>query len=173
MVIAIGASAVLGVSFYLNRKTKRLQSKNQDQFPVRSNYRPLFEPTDDEIRALEREEEARQAAKIETELRQIKAGKIEDVRDFQKIWQNQSNKGNTLELLRLAAVSETAQIFSEISEKIIKVWYDRKIDNLSARDLADLLDSHLRTLPQQERTSGILFWLKQEILSLRRKSEDK
>jgi hypothetical protein len=35
------------------------------------------------------------------------------------------------------------------------------------------LDSHLRILPQQERLSGAIFWLKQEIENLRRKSEAK
>jgi len=68
----------------------------------------------------------------------------------------------------LASESENAKIFSEISENVIKLWRENRIENLEARDLADLLDSHFRTLPQQERTSGELFWLREEIENLRR-----
>lgn len=171
MVIAIGASAVLGFSFYLRRKTKRLQSQNQVQFAEPTRYRPLFAPTDEEIRALEREEKTREKAKAEDEIRQAKENKIKLAHDFQKIWQNQPNKGKTIEFLRLAAESENSEVFSETARNVLNFWSDKKIDNLSAQDLADLLDSHLRTLPQQERASGILFWLKQEIQSLRRNSE--
>lgn len=173
MVVAIGASAVLGFSFYLRRQSKRLQTKNQPLFQEPPRYRPLFAPTDEEIRALEREEKSRQAAKIEDEIRQAKEEKIKLARDFQKIWQNRPNTGNTIEFLRFAAESENAEIFSETARNVLNFWNDKKIDNLSAQDLADLLDSHLRTLPQQERASGILFWLKQEIESLRRKSEER
>lgn len=172
MVIAIGASAVLGFSFYLRRKTKQLkEEQNQTLFTEPPRYRPLFAPTDEEIRALEREEKLREAAKIEEENRQAKENKIKLARDFQKIWQHQPNKGKTIEFLRLAATSENAEVFSETARNVLRFWNDDKIDNLSAQDLADLLDSHLRTLPQQERASGILFWLKQEIESLRRNSE--
>lgn len=172
MVIAIGASAVLGFSFYLGRKTKRLKKQNQPLFTEPPRYRPLFAPTIEEIRASEREEEARRAAKVKDELRQQKARKIEEADDFQKVWRNQTSRGNTIEFLRLAAASENAEVFSNSARDVLNFWNDKKIENLSAQDLADLLDSHLRTLPQQERASGILFWLKQEIQSLRRKTEE-
>lgn len=172
MVIAIGASAVLGLSFYLRRKTKRFQSQNHTQFKETPHYRPLFAPTDEDIRALKREEKTREDVKIADEIRQAKENKIKLARDFQEIWQDRPNKGKTIEFLRLAAASANAEVFSETARKVLNFWNDRKIDNLSAQNLADLLDSHFRTLPQQERASGILFWLKQEIQSLRRKSEE-
>ena len=172
MVIAIGASAVLGFSFYLRRKTKQLKEQNQTLFTEPPRYRPLFAPTDEDIRALEMEEKLREDAKVKDEIRQAKENKIKLARDFQNTWQDQPNKGKTIEFLRLAAESEDSETFSETARNVLNFWNDdKKIDNLSAQDLADLLDSHLRTLPQQERASGILFWLKQEIQSLRRKSE--
>lgn len=172
MVIVIGASAVLGFSFYLRRKTKRLKEQNQPVFTEPTGYRPLFAPSEEELRALKLEENLREATKIEDEKRRAKEEKIKSARDFQAIWHNQPNKGNTIEFLRLAAASENAQIFGEAAQNVLNFWNDKQINNLSAQDMADLLDSHLRTLPQQERTSGILFWLKQEIQSLRRKSEE-
>jgi hypothetical protein len=171
MVIAIGASAVLGFSFYLRRKTKQLKEQNQTLFTEPPRYRPLFAPTEEDTRALELEEKLREKAKAEDEIRQAKENKIKLARDFQNTWQDQPNKGKTIELLRLAATSEDSETFSETARGVLNFWNDKKIDNLSAQDLADLLDSHLRTLPQQERASGILFWLKQEIESLRRNSE--
>lgn len=172
MVITVGVSAVLGFSFYLRRRTKRLQSENQHQFNKTNNYRPLFAPTDEEISAFELEESLKAEAKKKDEARQLSTKKTENVRQFRKVWLNEPNKGNTIELLRLASESKSAQYFSETAENIIEFWNDRKIKNLTAEDLADLLDSHFRTLPQQERSSGALFWLKQEITSIRRKSED-
>lgn len=176
MVIAIGASAVLGLSFYLRRQTKRLQTENHTQFHTQFKeqpvYRPLFAPTDEEILVLEREEESRKNAKIEEEIRQAKAQKVEEVGKFQAIWLDQPNTGNTIEFLRLAAASETSEAFSDAARHVLNFWNDKKIDNLSAKNLADLLDSHFRTLPQQERASGVSFWLKQEILSLRRQPEE-
>ena len=172
MVLAVGASAVLGLSFYLKRRTKLLNTENQRQIEDLPPYRSLFEPSEDEIRAFEREEKLKLEAKKEEELRQVLAEKVEKVIDFQRIWLSEPNKRNTIELFRLAAESETAKIFSEIAENVIKVWDDNSLVDLTANDLANLIESHMRILPQQERTSGTLFWLKQEIQSLRTKSED-
>ncbi len=172
MVIIVGSAAVAGFSFYLKRRTKRLQTENPRQFiDEPPPYRPLFAPTDDEIRALEKAESAEAAAKAADEARLLTAKKLQAVRDFQEIWANESNKLNTVGLLRLAAVTENAGIFSETAEKVIEFWREKKITNLTANDLADLLDSHLGTLPQQERTAGAVFWLRQEIMSLRAGSE--
>ncbi len=171
MVIVVGATAVLGFSFYLRRKTKSLKSKNQRQFADAPPFRSLFEPDETEIRALEQEESAETAAKSAEEKRLSAEGKVEDVRDFQKIWANEPDKLNTVNLLRLAAHSGNAEIFSETAERITEFWRENKIANLTAKDLADLLDSHLRILPQQERISGAIFWIKREIISLRGNSE--
>ena len=170
MVLAVGASAALG--FYVKRQAAKSLNENKykqiDELPP---YRSLFEPTDEEIRAFEREEKLKLEAKKEEEARQVLAKKIDHVRKFQEIWLNAPNKRNTVGLFRLASESESAKIFSEIAENVLKVWDDKKLVDLTANDLANLIESHLRILPQQERTSGELFWLKQEIQSLRAKSE--
>ncbi len=93
------------------------------------------------------------------------------MREFEKVWRNEPNKQNTIELLRLAAESESAEVFSQTEENVIQVWHNEQAGGLSKKDLADLLDSHLRILPQQERLSGAVFWIKREIENLRRKSE--
>ena len=171
MVLAVGASAVLGLSFYLKRRTKLLNTENHRQIEELPPYRSLFEPSEEETRAFKREEKLELEAKKEAELRQVLAEKVKKVIDFQIIWLSAPNKRNTIELFRLAAESESAKTFSEIAENVIKVWDDNSLVDLKANELANLIESHMRILPQQERTSGTLFWLKQEIQSLSTKSE--
>jgi hypothetical protein len=172
MIIAVGAVAtVLGLSFYLKRRTHSLAAINRQQFDE-SPPRSLFEPDADELRSIERENEKHLLAKIVAQERHLKAEKVENVRLFQEKWQNAPDKKTTAELLSVAARSESAEIFSEISESVIEMWRAGGIENLTAPDLADLLDSHFRFLPQQERTSGAIFWVKREITKLRSRSEE-
>jgi hypothetical protein len=39
---------------------------------------------------------------------------------------------------------------------------------LSRVDAAALVDSHMRLLPQEERSSGALFWLREEVTKMRK-----
>ena len=172
MVIVVGISAVAGFSIYLKRRrSKSLDATNQKQFDEPPPYRPLFAPTDEDIRALEREEEVKKEAQRKEAEHKITFEKAAAVREFEKIWRGEPTKQNTVELLRLAAMSESAEIFSQTAENVIQVTHHEQAGVLSKKDLAELLDSHLQILPQQERFSGAIFWLKQEIENLRRKSE--
>lgn len=172
MVIAVGIAAVAGFSIYLKRRNKSLDTAaNRKQFDEPPPYRSLFEPDDAEIRALEREAQMRVEAERKEAESVIAVEKAAAVREFEKVWRERPTRQNTVELLRLAAMSEDAEIFSQTAESVIQVSLHNQTGRLSKMDLADLLDSHLRILPQQERFSGAMFWLKQEIENLRRKSE--
>ncbi len=171
MVIVVGTAAVIGFSVYLKRRTKSLKHKNQQQFSELPPHQSLFAPTDEEIRALEREEIAANRAKESEESRRSAAEKIEKVEVCRVNWRTSPDTRKTVELLRLASEAENAGVFSDVADDITKVWRENKIENLTADNLADLLDSHLKTLPQQERTSGAIFVLKQEITKLRESSE--
>ena len=133
---------------------------------------------DEDIRALEREEqtkndeEQKEAERKEVESK-IVFENAEKVREFEKIWRGEPTKQKTIEFLRLAAMSESAEIFSQTAGNVIQVLLNEQAGGLSKKDLADLLDSHLRILPQQERLSGAIFWIKREIERLRRRSEAK
>ncbi len=172
VVIVIGVSAIVGFSAYLKRRNKSLDATNQNQFN-NPPYRSLFAPSDEEIRALERVEQTKLEAEQKENEREVLSKKSEKVRDFEKIWRGEPTKQNTIELLRLAAQSESAETFSQTAENVIQVLHHEQAGGLSKKDLADLLDSHLRILPQQERLSGAMFWIKREIENLRRKSESK
>ena len=166
-IIAVGALSIFGFAFYLKRRKKSLAANNSKQFDEPPPFRSLFEQTDEETRAEEQAKSVASTAKKAEEARLLKAEKIEAARDFQKIWANEPNKLNTLELFRLAAESADAAAFSETAETVITFRRENGFESLTATDLADLLDSHLATLPQQERTAGALFWLRREIKSLR------
>lgn len=167
-IILVVLSAVAALAIYAKRRNSNLLEQNPPKNFEAPNYRPLFAPTEDEIRAFEREEKLRAEAKLAEEARRILVEKAEKVSEFEKDWALAPDRKSTIELLFLAAASENAKIFSEISENVIKLWRENRIENLTAQDLADLLDSHFRILPQQERISGALFWLREEIERLRR-----
>lgn len=74
MVIAVGAAAILGFTFYTKRRTKSFSAHQQRQF-TDSPPPSLFEPDAEELRLIERENENRLLAKIAAEERQLKAEK--------------------------------------------------------------------------------------------------
>jgi len=166
LVVLSAATALLAI--YAKRRNSNLLEQNPPKNLSAESFRPLFQPTEDDLRAAEREEKALAEAKKAEETRRILEEKAEKVSEFERAWEPAPDRKRTIELLFLAAVAENAKIFSEISENVIKLWRENRIENLEAQDLADLLDSHFRILPQQERASGALFWLREEIENLRR-----
>jgi hypothetical protein len=170
ILVVLSAVALLAIS--VRRRNSNLLEENPPKNLSAASFRPLFQPTEDDIRAFEREEKAQIEAKKAEDARRILEEKFEKVREFEKVWRGSPDKKKTIELLFLASQTESAKIFSEISENIIKLRRENRIESLKTNDLAELLDSHFRTLPQQERTSGVGFWLKEEIENLRAKSED-
>jgi hypothetical protein len=170
VIIIVGVAAVYGFSFYLKRRTKSLTANNRAHFSE-SPPRILFEPDADELRAVDREIINRVSAKSAAEERLLKAEKAKAVRLFLEKWQTAPDKRTVAELLRVAARSDSAEIFSETAESVVEMWRSGRIENLTASDLADLLDSRFRLLSQQERTSGAIFWVKREIVKLRSRSE--
>lgn len=166
--ILVVLSAVAALAILAKRRNSKLLEQNPPKNLNAENYRPLFAPTEDELRASAREEKALAEAKKAEEERRILIEKAEKVTEFASEWRIAPDRKRTIELLFLASGAESARTFSEISENVIKLWRENRIENLTAQDLADLLDSHFRILPQQERTSGALFWLKEEIQKLRR-----
>ncbi|HEY8561771.1 MAG TPA: hypothetical protein VIL74_15450 [Pyrinomonadaceae bacterium] len=165
ILVVLSAVAALAISF--KRRSSNFPEQNPPKNFEAESFRPLFEPTEDELRAFAREENALREAKMADEARRVLVEKSEIVSEFERTWQSAPDRKGAIELLFLASASESAQTFGKAAEKVINLWRENRIENLTARDLADLLDSHFRILPQQERTSGALFWLKEEIQALR------
>lgn len=170
LTILVVATAVVSIAVLLKAQKNRhtLSSNNLKEIepPI---YRSLFEPSEAEINAFEREEKAKADAEKREDLERSLAKKAEKVREFQIIWQTLPNKKNTVELLYLASQSESGEVYSTTANEIVEFWKAGKTDDLSAHDLAEILESQFWLLPIEQRTSGVRFGLYQEIAGLRRK----
>ncbi len=178
MVIVAGLLIAFGFSFYLkNRRLSGPEDQRINLYPPDPRiYRPLFEPSESDLLALERadkkvnqeraQEERRRAAEEEF------AAKMADTGALFTDWAEAPDIKRLGELLAAAAGTGSAECFSGISKNVIQVWHNKKIAGLRAADLAALLDSHLRLLPQQEMASGALFWLKEDIAALRARGRE-
>ena len=171
LAVTIAAGLLIAFGFFFYLKNRSL-SASQDQSYIgdRQNLRPLFAPSESDFLASEREwEKVRLEAAEEERARAAKqefTDRIKDANTLFTDWAKAPDSKRLGELLAAAAGTESAEYFSEISTNVIQIWHDKKIAGLTAADLAGLLDSHLRLLPQQEIVSGALFWLKQEIAAL-------
>lgn len=170
-IVLTAISALVVLALFAKRRKAHLLEENNPKNLNAENFRPLFAPTDEDIRAFEREEREKLLAKEREEARRLTEEKIEKVYELEKNWRTSPDKKATAKLLFSASELGNAKIYGEIAESVIKIWREDKLGNLSAQDLAELLDSHFRILPQQERTSGAIFWLREEIEKLRSKSE--
>ena len=134
------------------------------------NFRGLFQPTEKELRALEKAEKEAESAKTE-EAKQLELQeKISKVEEFKSVWRDSPTKRNTIEILYLASESGVEKVYVDTATLVLDVWNSVKIENLSTSDLAQLLESHYWLIPTKNRTSGVSFGLNQEIASLRGKS---
>jgi hypothetical protein len=172
--ILVVLSAVVSISVLLKtqKDRKSLSTENLRQLEM-PPFRGLFEPDEAEIHHAEREEKKRIEAEKAEESVRITVQKAEKAREFREFWEMAPNKRNTIQLLNLAAQTESGKFFSETAENVIAHWRAKKIEDLSAEHLAQILESHFWLLPNEERTSGVSFWLKQEIAGLRRSSKGK
>lgn len=178
MVIIAGLLIAAGFSFYLkNRRLSGPENQRINLYPPDPRiYRPLFEPSESDLLALERADEKAKQERGRKEKRLAAekevAAKTADTSALFTQWAEAPDIKRLGELMAVAAGTESAEIFSEISKNVIQIWHNKKIAGLRAADLAALLDSHLRLLPQQEMASGALFWLKEDIAALRARGRE-
>ena len=166
MLLIIAVLASLSAAFLLFRFAKR-----RPELPVHKtistepplNARPLFAATDEELRRDADEKAARSIARREY---RAKAKARESVDAALMDWRAERNVRTAARLLRVAIDSDLEGAFSRAANEIIEDFRASRLSGIAESDLAALLDSHLRLLPAEERSSGELFWLKQEISKL-------
>jgi hypothetical protein len=173
VVIAAGLLVTFGFVFYL--KNRGLSASRDQQInlypPDPASYRPLFAPSEEELRAVEKAEANAENLRAQKDERAAAEkeliDRMESARSLLAEWSEAPDRKRLGEVFLAAADVKSAEFYSEISTNVIQVWKNEKIAGLTAADLAALLDSHLRLLPQQELDSGSLFWLRQEVAALR------
>jgi hypothetical protein len=168
MFFLIAVLALLSAAFLFARFARRQTNQITDQNTVLPlppfGARPLFEPTDAEIRQQEEAKEARAIARRELSARaEARAAVDMAISD----WRNDHSRANVARLLAVAAESGREGDFARAAKEIVKVYRESGIPGFSDSDMAALLDSHIRLVSVKEAGSGALFWLKQEVARLR------
>lgn len=171
MLLLIAVLASLSAAFLLFRYAKR----SDPELPVHqtisteapSGARPLFAPTDEDLQRESSEKVARSIARREY---RAKAKERESVDTALLNWREDRNAKTAAELLRVVTTTNLEGAFSRSASEIIEDYRASHLLGIAESDLAALLDSHLKLLPAGERSSGELFWLKQEIADLRKRT---
>ena len=157
----------MSAAFLLFRSTKRQDPTDPSRIPVSldppSNARPLFAPTNNELRRESEIENARVIAKREYFARASSRAKVDDALVS---WRASKSARSAAELLRISAGDGLEGDFFRAANEIVSEFNSNGIDGLRARDLAALLDSHLRLQAAGSNNSGELFLLRQEIARL-------
>lgn len=145
LVVLLGTIAL--TVFVKRLITPRLLEENNRNNLAAENFRPLFAPSDEDVRSFEAEEKARLAVKLSDEQDQILAEKFAKLEEVRQNWRASSNRANTIQVLYGASQTEQAQVYIEVSENVLEAWRAGKIADLTADDLAQLLESHFWLLP--------------------------
>jgi len=161
-VVGIVSAVVLLISYRWWRDNGSVKELGFDNSAPRE-FRSLF---DEELKAFESEEKAKATFEIERKQEHEIAERAAAAERCRVAWSLTPNLQNTIELLSLAAQYGKADVFSDTAGEIITTFRKNGITGLSARQLAELLESHYRLLPAAERSSGELFLLKRSIAEL-------
>jgi hypothetical protein len=172
MLVILAVLAFLSAAFLLFRFSRRHDPELKDQFPVAFepplNARALFAPSDSDLKKAEIKREARSIARREYHAR---------VQDRERVdaalaaWHTNRDRKTAADLLAATAEHGLDGDFTRAANEVIKTFRDPGISGLRDNDLAALIDSHIRLLSNSERSSGAIFWLKQEVAKLRPESD--
>jgi hypothetical protein len=168
MLLLIAVLALLSAAFLLTRFARRQTNQLTDQNTVLPlppfGARPLFEPTDSEIRLENKAKEAREIVHREDSARAETRAAVDAA---MAEWRNDHGRTTAAKLLAVTSEAGNADGFAKAAEEIVKIYRESGIAGLGDSDMAALLDSHLRLLSGAKAGSGALFWLKQEVARLR------
>lgn len=170
--ILAGITALSLLVAKIVRRDVRLSENTPPKFQNPDGLRPLFQPTDDDIRAFEREEEALLDAKKAAESRRLMKEKSDRFEEFKKQVIAAPDRKDIIEMLVRAVEFNDASVYAATSREIIELARAERIENLTSSDVTELLESHISLLSQQERAAGDIFRLREEIGELRRRTEE-
>ena len=172
MIFFIALLASLSAAFLLFRFTRRHDVELSDKQFISAgppmNARPLFEPTEAELRQNADYIEAKRIAESEYH---SNAKNRADVDAALIDWRKFRDSKKVVELLRVTAESGLDGDFPRAAQEILDFFRVYGIDGLANDDMVALIDSHIRLLSTQERSSGAIFWLKQEVAKLRTEND--
>lgn len=88
---------------------------------------------------------------------------------FIESWKASPDRNKTAEMLHVAALAGDARLYQAAIETAYQFWRDRKLQQISATELRQLIESEFWILAPAMRNSGAGFVLKRKLAHLRRK----
>ena len=164
LILAAAASAFI-YFFVKDNSERQLVSGDIESLPETTNLRPLFTPSDEDLRAdsvaAEMQAESDEAAlEFDNERKQVA-----EFRNRLRSWQAAPNTAEIGELLELAR--SNGDSYAVTAEAITKEFLIGKINGISADGLAQMLESHFWLLSAEKREPAISFRIKEAIRELR------
>ena len=157
--------AAVSAYFYLYRHTNddRLLAPARDNSEP-SHLRPLFMPSDEDLRADELE--AQKALKaIETAEKEAEDHRrVVDFHARLDRWKAKAAKEDIADLLN--SVHDNGTLLADAAESICGEWDNGRLD-LSESSLAQLIESHFWLVPAEKRTPGVSFRIQRLLSGLR------
>jgi hypothetical protein len=88
---------------------------------------------------------------------------------FIKSWKASPDRNSTAKMLHIAALASDANVYQAAIESAYQFWRDRRLQQISAIELRQLIESEFWILAPAVRNSGAGFVLKRKLAQLRRK----
>lgn len=88
---------------------------------------------------------------------------------FIESWKASPDRNSTAKMLHVAALAGNANLYQTAIETAYQFWRDRRLQQISALELRQLIESEFWILPPAVRNSGAGFVLKRKLAQLRRK----
>jgi hypothetical protein len=162
--IAAAAAATL----YLRRANRSPEMLERQAVAGAENFRSLFGPSKEDLLAQQSEKERllmlEKQAEADRQKRLIDSQNERELAD----WIATPSRSKTILLLSGAAKSENEDIYIKACKEVLRIWRTGLVGDLSANDLAQLMESHYWLIPAEKRTPGASFLIKEEIAGLRR-----
>ncbi len=87
---------------------------------------------------------------------------------FIESWKLSPDRRTTAKMLHLAAKVGEAVVYQNAIESALQGWRERKLPDINAEELAQLIESEFWVVPSSARNSGAGFLLKRELAKVRR-----
>lgn len=81
------------------------------------------------------------------------------------------NRGSTAKMLHVAALSDDAAVYQSAAETALEFWRERRLSEMSTKELRSILESEFWILSSTTRNSGAGFLLKRALRSAHRELE--
>jgi hypothetical protein len=166
LIILCLIAAASAATLYLRRTKLSSEMLGRQTLSGAENFRPLFEPSKTELQEKERLLMLEKQAEADRQKQLINSEYERELAD----WIASPNRSQTILLLSNAAKSENEHIYVKACKEVLRIWRAGSVDDLSANDLAQLMESHYWLIPAEKRTPGASFLIKEEIAGLRRGS---